>query len=633
MQKYFSSKIFGLIFVVLFLTSCASTYHSKIKTVHAEFARGEYEKALEQIEKINPSSKDELVYLMDKGMILHALGKYKESNRVLTKAEDLSDVYSVKSATREVAGTLWSEEGIEYAGDKHERLMIVVIRMLNYVMMDDWNGALVEVRRVKYLSEKVYGRSSDIDNPFATYLSGIVWETVGKINSALIEYRQIEKDKDDVPYYGVDLKTLSRRLGFAVPLPKKPSLAWHVTPNYRKKKGQLIVIAETGRSPYYVSETVSTGYFTVSMPSVRFEKSRVYYVDVNINGKEQGKTYPFYDIVEDIVVAAKERQKRSFVRKMIKVSTQAGLYAGSAELTGKDKSTESNIAGIALAIFGLTMSAADKADERSWRTLPKEFQLARFYLKPGTYTVELVPVGDKKLSIKKEIEIKSGKPYVWLLNFPETFGKARKVSSVSETRRIKELRQEEKRLTRQVKSNPKNGNYKIALAIVKISLGNYDVDSLVNKALAQGAYEDFGIGSYVVMFTVKADYKDAIKWAKKGEKLELKEKKIYSAYVKVLNYVLNGGKKPQVQSVIRLNKDVGIVNGFNHYVYGLIYEKEGKLNQAVVMYSKAYDYGLIGKPIIQKIMDVYKKTDDKFKKSKQGVDIAGKFAGTYLENK
>ena len=88
---------------------CVSTYNSRARAAHRAYHRGDYERALRIIEKADPAPRDRLLYLMDKGMILHAAGDYEESNRVLTKAEELAESFTAKSVSRETAATLWRE--------------------------------------------------------------------------------------------------------------------------------------------------------------------------------------------------------------------------------------------------------------------------------------------------------------------------------------------------------------------------------------------------------------------------------------------------------------------------------------------------------------------------------------------
>jgi len=615
-------RIFLLTFFSLTLISCISSYNSKARSAHEAFHRGEYENAVALIEKVKPAPRDKLLHLLDRGMILHGAGRYKESNAALTEAEDLADALSSKSISREVGGTLWSEEATAYAGEKYEVAMIPVVRMLNYIMLDDWDGALVEVRRIYYVAEKKYGHVRAFDNAFAIYLSAIIWETLGYINDALIDYRRLGEEKKELPYYGLDLKKISREINLPVALPEKGSRAWEASDGYRKEKGQLIVILENGRSPEFVAETVSTGLFSVSLPQVMEFPPVIQYANVKVDGINAGSTYPFYNIAEDIFGALKERSKRSFIRKMIKLSVQTGLYVAGAQLAEQEE-TESKIAGAALIFLGISMSAAEKADERSWRTLPADLQIGRFYLSPGTHEVEIVPVGGGA-PIIKTAEVTKERPEVILARYTEGPAVARRVREKPPPH-IAKANEQEQSLSEELTKRPRDGLLKIELASARIEAGNYHVEDLLKEAMREGGDKQEGIKLLVIVKMLKGEYGVARNWALEDRGLEGMD-----FYADAASYLLGDTDKPPSANDITLTHEEGLINAFNYFVVGLIREKEKNYDEAATEFADAYKYGLVGEQVVRKFTENYKKTDDDFKKSKEGIEILSEFSDNYL---
>ena len=615
-------RIVIALLTVPLLSACFSTYNLKTKSAHDAFHRGDYEQALTLINRVKAAPRDQLLYLLDKGMILHGIGRYAESNAILTEAENLADQFSTKSISREVGATLWSEEATAYAGEKFEVVMIGVIRMLNYIMLDDWEGALVEVRHIQYLGEKKYGSVKAYDNAFSLYLSAMVWETLGYINDALIDYRRLASDQEKLPYYGYDIKDTSQKIHLPSQLPPKDSLAWEASSGYRKERGQLILLVESGRSPEFVAETVSTGLFSISLPQVMAFPHASQSASVMVDGKNAGQTYSFYNIADDIFVAAKERSKRSFVRKMIKLSAQTGLYIAGSELAEKDE-TESKVAGMALIFLGLTMSASEKADERSWRTLPALFQLGRFYLPPGTHDIKIIPMGGGT-PLEKTVAIPRDKPAVLLVRFTEGAAVARRVGPELSPR-ITEVHEREKNLSQEISKKPHDGNLKLELANERMKTGNYHVEGLLEDGLKDGGDKQIGIQSLVIVKMVKGEYREARKWAQKGSGL-----KKMDFYADAASYLL--GEKDMAPSTnkIRLAKDESLDNAFDQFVAALIDEKQANYEMAATEFADAYKYGLIGEPVSKKFMDNFKKTDDAFKKSDQGIEMVSRFADSYL---
>jgi hypothetical protein len=614
---------------VIMLSACVSTYQKSAASAHNAFFSGDYDRALKLIDEVKPARRDKLLHLLDRGMILHAAGKYEESNVVLTEAEELSDALSVKSLTREFSATLWSEEATEYAGERHERAMIPVIRMLNYIMLDDWDGALVEVRRLENIVEKVYGAEHDFDNAFSVYLSAIIWETLGHINDALIDYKSLAKKDKDLAYYGLDLSATSSELGLPVKLPPKESAAWQGSGGYRKNKGQLIIIALTGRSPSFVADYLSTGYFTVSVPRAVMYLPLVSNAQVSIDGKEAGLTHQFYNIADDIQEALKERTKRSFIRKVIKMSVQTGLYAAGLYLMDDDD-VESQIAGIALSFLALSMSATDKADERSWRTLPASFQIGRFYLPPGKHEVEIKPegVGD---SIKQSVEIGKERPRVLIVRFPKTELIARGLDETMPAYAV-EAQNEQRALMQRVHEDPTNASLKIELAEAKIQGGDYDVEQLLISAIKEGGNKQRAMQDLVIAYTVKGKYPDALGWAQKLEADEPSQKS-FVYYSQALEYIAGSRADKPLPDILPLTYEKGLVSGFECFIKGLVDEKSGNYQDAVKEFAKAHELGLVGEPVVKRVISSYQKTDDTFKNSEEGVDIISNFAESFLTNK
>jgi tetratricopeptide (TPR) repeat protein len=572
---------------------------------------------------VKPANRDRLLYLLDKGMILHAAGKYEESNRVLTQAEELAKVLYAKSLTREVAATLWSEEAREYPGERHERALIPTVRMLNYIMMDEWDEALVEVRRLGTTVEEVYGEKYKYSNAFSLYLSAIVWEAMGQINDALIDYKKLRKQGADVPYYGHDMRDTSRQLGMQVKLPPKGSEAWQKSTGYRKRRGELIVIASTGRSPRFVSEWESTGYFSVSMPNIIYYSPSTPYATVVVDGKELGTTHPFYNIVDDIMVALKERAKRSMIRQMVKLSVQTGLYTGGLILMDSDD-TKQQLAGLALSLLAMSMSASDKADERSWRTLPAEFQIGRFYLEPGEHEVEIVPEGADS-TMKRSVDISGERPSVILARFGG-------VSSVATSRGSEGTgakaaqRKREQVLLAKVRKDPKNGALKVELAKARMEGGKYDVERLLVSGMKQGGNKREATLLLVAALTVQKRYSEAMRWLG-GSGLGSR-----TYYKEALEYAMGKRIEPPQARGPKLTEQLNMTNAFNYYLAGLVEEKSGNYEDAAEGYSKAYEMGLRGKPVVERIVESYKRTDKDFKESERGVEIISNFADAFVGN-
>ncbi|MBN1282338.1 MAG: hypothetical protein JXA24_01015 [Proteobacteria bacterium] len=550
--------------------SCVSTYNSKARPAHAALFRGDYAKAAELIEKVEPSPRDRLLYLMDRGMILHAAGRYEDSNRALEEAESLSEAYEPKSVTRETSATLWSEEATRYSGDRHEKVLVPVVRMLNYILLDKWDEALVEVRRIENVSERVYGRPGGPPNAFATYLSAVVWEAMGHIGDAVIDYRRTGKIDKELPYYGADLRRAYE--------------------SGRRKKGEIVVIVESGRSPVYVSRPVTTGLVSMQLPTVVAWPGGARDAEVFIDGESAGRTHSFHDIGKDILEALAGRQKRSFVRKAIKSALQTGMYVAGIELSKEDE-VEAQIAGLALILLGMSMSAAEKADERSWRSLPSDFGVGRFFVAPGMRRVRIVPDGGGAAT-EVSIEVLSDRPKAVLASLYGSGAGLERIERV-EPVRVKDARAAAARLESELASDPGNGGIMIDLAYAKMESGDFDVEGLLRRGMESGGDADRVVQGIRIARTVRGD----------------------SSPVKAASSCEEPGSRAQ-----------GLKPAFEWYLAGLACEKRKEYGRASAMYATAHRLGLVGPEVEKRVMESFRRADDSFKDSEQGREVMEDFA-------
>jgi hypothetical protein len=174
--------------LVLFNFGCA-TYQKQVGSARDKIKSGEFNQAVELLEpKALTPSDDQLVYLFDYGTALQLAGRYSDSHKAFQKAEEIADIQDYHSLTRLAGSVLLSEEVVQYKGDAYEKIMINALNAINFLEINNLEGALVEVRRLnnklyKYKTEanKNYGQ-----NVFATYLSAIIWEAEGKYDDAYI---------------------------------------------------------------------------------------------------------------------------------------------------------------------------------------------------------------------------------------------------------------------------------------------------------------------------------------------------------------------------------------------------------------------------------------------------------------
>src|SRR5216683_2123313 len=76
---------------LVLVSGCAGDYVARTYPVRASYQGGDYDRAFKLIQSEEKGPQiDRLLVLLDKGMILHAAGKWEESIKTLAEADRLS---------------------------------------------------------------------------------------------------------------------------------------------------------------------------------------------------------------------------------------------------------------------------------------------------------------------------------------------------------------------------------------------------------------------------------------------------------------------------------------------------------------------------------------------------------------
>jgi len=192
-------SVFGLAFLcisaILLVVGCGS--HSRhLAAVRSSLLSGNIEHALAEFEDTDGDPND-LLYLLEKGYMLHLAGRWTESNDAFEAAEQRADELYSKSLTRQAAALLTSDLALPYRGLPYEIQLVQYYRALNYLQLDLRDDALVEARKANYLLDQLIAKSEEEDedqaairqNAFMHYFTGLLYESVGDVNDAIVSFR------------------------------------------------------------------------------------------------------------------------------------------------------------------------------------------------------------------------------------------------------------------------------------------------------------------------------------------------------------------------------------------------------------------------------------------------------------
>lgn len=356
---------------------------------------GQFQTAAESLKPLaQKQNDDQLVYLFDYGTVQQSAGNYKDSNDALLKADKLSEIVDYHSLSRNVGSLVLSENMIQYKGDDYEKVMINALMAINFLMLGDHENALVEARR---LNEKLYkyrfeAKRDFEQNPFAFYLSALMWEADGNFDNAYIEYAKAYKVQPGLPYLGEDLI----RAAIAAQRPEEVE-KWkgvfpgvNVRPNARNKNyGEIVLIYAQGWGPRKFPHPSFP-----RIPKLYPTPSGTQMAQLNVEGVGTENSQVVLS-VQDVAIKTLDDQYAGIIAKRV-----AGIAA---KAVVADQIRQKNQLLGELAWIG--MNIADQADLRQWSTLPETFQVAKMLVPVGKYKVSATGLGNSGVATGENMPV------------------------------------------------------------------------------------------------------------------------------------------------------------------------------------------------------------------------------------
>lgn len=138
---------------------------------------------------------DELLRLMQRGLLLHYAGRYRESNDALQAAELIIEERFTKRISLALLSMVTSDRALAWVPEDTERLLVNYYGALNYLALDDPEEAAVEARRLSRLLElsedEVLQPAEARMRRTMRYFAASVFEAAGEANDAAVAYRHV----------------------------------------------------------------------------------------------------------------------------------------------------------------------------------------------------------------------------------------------------------------------------------------------------------------------------------------------------------------------------------------------------------------------------------------------------------
>jgi hypothetical protein len=423
-------KVWPLLLVVFLFTTGCATYYQKNLEFQEAFYEGDFKRAEKLLDgrKKAATDRNRLLYFLQKGVVLQLQGEYAESNRILEQAYYFTQDYQT-NYLRVAAGFLTNPSVAVYEGEDHEVVLLHYYKAMNYLMLNEPEEAMVEIRRIGIKQQQLKLTYEDKQyhykqDAFIQNLMGLAYEASGDLNDAFIAYRnsyETYKTLYSQTYHVAcpeqlkkDLVRTAGAMGFV-----EEQLQFEKETGYRyadlkKPKEELVFFWQNGLGPvkdeWSIMFTVVHGNdgivtfqneglglsFPFPLPShedgkgglgdlkvvrVAFpkyvERTPVFTQGSLHFANGQTPLERAENVNEIAFTSLEDRMLREMGSSLLRLALKQAI-------TAETRKQNEELG----AVLSVANALTEKADTRNWQTLPHDIYYARIPLQSGSNTVE-----------------------------------------------------------------------------------------------------------------------------------------------------------------------------------------------------------------------------------------------------
>ena len=400
-------SLFLVLGLTLGLTACA-TYQSNVSAARDAISKGDIEAALKDLKlKADKKNDDQLIYVLDYATALQYAGRLDDSNRYFMMADKLAEQMDYHSVSNVAGSMLLNEEMVQYKGDTFEKVFINAFLAMNYLKLNNYDDAMVEVRRMneKFNKYRLDEKKAFEVNPFSRYLAAVIYEATQKWDDAYIAYQETYKIDPTIPTIKSDLIRSSyyarRADDHAMWKKKFPEINFKPE-NNKKQKGEVVLLYLSGWGPRKQPDPHEP-LFPILQPVYNQTQK----ASLVVNGNPEPQSILVYD-TQKAAIATLNADRPALIAR--RIAARVAREVAARELARNDK----NNGGLLGAVAFIGMQVSERADLRQWSFLPASIQISRVPLDAGTYDVAVqgydfggMPNGER--SAPQKIKVIPGK--------------------------------------------------------------------------------------------------------------------------------------------------------------------------------------------------------------------------------
>ena len=441
MQKILiKTSLYTLILTILSACSTASftdlfnNYNQQMHGVKQAQQQGNFQQAISLIPIRTTNDNNYNLSLLEEGRLAFLANDTKQSQLKfeqvyqLIKKDKQAAKIELSKGIENVAAVMSNDNAIRYRIPLYEQGMLHTYQALNYIAHQDLSGALVEVRRANLVQEEALSNNAkniyqyqekmaaqgvnehdferqyptmantigniknSFQNAYTFYLSALLYEAAGQNNDAYIDYKKALEIYPNNNYLQQDVWRLANTLHMSNDIglfkAKLPQTITSNTPHSNtSNQGQVIFITEHGivsskqeksiNLPIFTSHD-NMRFYSVALPNYQNHLTR--YAPLSV--QYQAKNYQSEEIVRLQSLAAKQLKDQLPAI----ITRQIARLLAKEELRQQLERKNGELGNIFASIYNI---ASEKADTRSWSTLPDSIHVMRLNLPAGEHPLTL----------------------------------------------------------------------------------------------------------------------------------------------------------------------------------------------------------------------------------------------------
>jgi len=383
--------------LLLQLGGCAS-YSQSFEPIEAKLAAQDPAAALQILEKQRPGHNKLLLHLLNKAMLQRMQHDFAASNQSFEQAKQVIQTYSAVSISEQSAAFIINDTTRTYTGTPLEQVMLHVYAALNYLELGNHDAARVEALQVEVRLRQLMQDSPESAlsvDPFARYLSGMIFEDLGEYSDAMIAYRKAYEAYQaheqlyalSVPdYLKQDMLRMARKVGLNneyAKLEAQFGMSLQNNPHSALQEGEVVLLFHNGLAPIKREHSVavidpgSGRLIRVSLPYYQTRPQLI--TSARVEANEVFSQTQQVEAIDDIAEQTLQAYMPAITARAV---ARAVLKYNMSREAGK----QNDVAGLLVNIAGVL---TERADTRSWLSLPANIQMARLQLPAGTYNLSI----------------------------------------------------------------------------------------------------------------------------------------------------------------------------------------------------------------------------------------------------